>query len=119
MLRTAIAVAAAGLGGADTITVVPHTAPLGLPDALARRIARNTQLVLLEESNLARVADPPPAQARLRRSRKSFAPRPGPRCSGDRGGRRRLGGAASRPDPAKRRRGARRAAKGVAPARTF
>jgi len=58
MLRTAIAVAAAGLGGADAITAVPHTAPLGLPDALARRVARNTQLVLLEESNLARVADP-------------------------------------------------------------
>jgi methylmalonyl-CoA mutase len=58
MLRTAVAVAAAGFGGADAITVLPHTAPLGLPDAFARRIARNTQLVLLEESNLARVADP-------------------------------------------------------------
>lgn len=58
MLRTTIAVAAAGLGGADSITVLPHTAALGLPNPLARRIARNTQLVLLEESNLARVADP-------------------------------------------------------------
>jgi methylmalonyl-CoA mutase len=58
MLRTTIAVAAAGLGGADAITVLPHTAPLGLPDAFARRIARNTQLVLVEESSLARVADP-------------------------------------------------------------
>jgi methylmalonyl-CoA mutase len=58
MLRNAIAVTAAGLGGADAITMLPHTAPLGLPDALARRVARNTQLVLLEESNLARVADP-------------------------------------------------------------
>ena len=58
MLRITIAVAAAGLGGADSITVLPHTAPLGLPDALARRIARNTQLILLEESNLAKVADP-------------------------------------------------------------
>ena len=58
MLRTTIAVAAAGFGGADVITVLPHTAPLGLPDAFARRIARNTQLVLLAESNLARVADP-------------------------------------------------------------
>jgi methylmalonyl-CoA mutase len=58
MLRTTIAVAAAGFGGADAITVLPHTAPLGLPDAFARRAARNTQLVLLEESNLARVADP-------------------------------------------------------------
>jgi methylmalonyl-CoA mutase len=58
MLRAAIAVAAAGFGGADSIAVMPHTAPLGLPDAFARRIARNTQLLLLEESNLARVADP-------------------------------------------------------------
>ena len=58
MLRTTIAVAAAGLGGADAVTVLPYTAPLGLPDPFARRIARNTQLVLLEESNLARVGDP-------------------------------------------------------------
>jgi methylmalonyl-CoA mutase len=58
MLRTTIAVTAAGLGGADSVTVLPHTAALGLPDAFARRIARNIQLVLLEESNLARVADP-------------------------------------------------------------
>jgi methylmalonyl-CoA mutase len=58
ILRSAIAVAAAGFGGADAITVLPHTAPLGLPDAFARRVARNMQLVLLEESNLARVADP-------------------------------------------------------------
>jgi methylmalonyl-CoA mutase len=58
MLRNAVAVTAAGLGGADAITMLPHTAPLGLPDAFARRAARNTQLVLLEESNLARVGDP-------------------------------------------------------------
>jgi methylmalonyl-CoA mutase len=58
MLRNTIAVAAAGFGGADAITVLPHTAALGLPDPFARRVARNTQLVLLEESNLARVADP-------------------------------------------------------------
>jgi methylmalonyl-CoA mutase len=58
VLRSTIAVVAAGFGGADAITVLPHTAPLGLPDALARRIARNTQVVLLEESNLGRVGDP-------------------------------------------------------------
>lgn len=58
MLRTAIAVTAAGLGGADAITALPYTMALGLPDALARRIARNMQLILLEESNLYRVADP-------------------------------------------------------------
>ena len=58
MLRMTVAVAAAGLGGADAIAALPHTAALGLPDAFARRIARNTQLILLEESNLYRVADP-------------------------------------------------------------
>ncbi|MFA6266623.1 MAG: methylmalonyl-CoA mutase subunit beta [Pseudolabrys sp.] len=58
MLRTTIAITAAGLGGADTITVLPFTMARGLPDAFARRVARNQQLVLLEESNLFRVADP-------------------------------------------------------------
>ncbi len=58
LLRTTIAVTAAGVGGADSIAVLPHTAALGLPDAFARRVARNTQLILLEESNLAKVADP-------------------------------------------------------------
>jgi methylmalonyl-CoA mutase len=58
ILRTTVAVVAAGLGGADAITVLPFTAALGLPDGFARRVARNTQLILLEESNLARVSDP-------------------------------------------------------------
>ena len=58
MLRTTIAVFSAGLGGADAITALPHTSALGLPDIFARRIARNTQLILLDESNLAKVADP-------------------------------------------------------------
>jgi methylmalonyl-CoA mutase len=65
MLRATVAVAAAGLGGADSIAVVPHTAAIGLPDGFARRIARNTQLILLEESNLARVADPAAGAAGL------------------------------------------------------
>jgi methylmalonyl-CoA mutase len=58
MLRATIAAFSAGLGGADGLTVLPHTLALGLPDAFARRIARNTQLILLEESNLAKVTDP-------------------------------------------------------------
>ena len=58
MLRATIAAFSAGLGGANSINVLPHTLALGLPDAFARRIARNTQLVLLEESNLAKVSDP-------------------------------------------------------------
>jgi len=57
LLRATMAVFAAGLGGADNITVLPFTAALGLPDQFARRLARNTQLILLEESNLAKVAD--------------------------------------------------------------
>jgi methylmalonyl-CoA mutase len=58
MLRATVAVVAAGLGGADSIAIVPHTAAIGLPNGFARRIARNTQLILWEESNLAKVADP-------------------------------------------------------------
>jgi methylmalonyl-CoA mutase len=58
LLRATVAVFSAGLGGADAITVLPFTAALGLPDRFARRLARNTQLVLLEEANLAKVADP-------------------------------------------------------------
>jgi methylmalonyl-CoA mutase len=58
ILRATIAAFAAALGGADAITVLPFTTALGLPDRFARRIARNTQLVLLEESHLAKVADP-------------------------------------------------------------
>jgi methylmalonyl-CoA mutase len=57
MLRATIATFSAGLGGANAVTVLPHTLALGLPDAFARRVARNTQLILLEESNLAKVSD--------------------------------------------------------------
>ena len=57
-LRTTIAVTAAGVGGADAISALPFTMALGLPDDFARRVARNMQLILLEESNLYRVADP-------------------------------------------------------------
>ena len=58
MLRTTMACATAAWGGADCITVLPFTWPLGQPDAFARRMARNTSVVLMEESGLGRVADP-------------------------------------------------------------
>jgi methylmalonyl-CoA mutase len=58
MLRTTVATFSAGLGGADAISVIPFTSALGLADGFARRVARNTQLILMEEANLARVADP-------------------------------------------------------------
>jgi methylmalonyl-CoA mutase len=58
MLRTTVAAFAAGVAGADVVTVQPFDAALGLPDAFARRIARNTQALLVEEAHLARVLDP-------------------------------------------------------------
>jgi methylmalonyl-CoA mutase len=58
VMRGTIAAFSAGLGGADSVTVLPHTLAAGLPDSLARRLARNGQLILLRESNLGFVADP-------------------------------------------------------------
>jgi methylmalonyl-CoA mutase len=58
ILRTTMGVFCAGVGGADAITVLPFTLALGLPDEFARRLARNTQLILIHEAKLAKVADP-------------------------------------------------------------
>jgi methylmalonyl-CoA mutase len=58
VMRGAAAAFSAGLGGADSVSVLPHTLAAGLPDSLARRLARNAQLILLRESNLGFVADP-------------------------------------------------------------
>ena len=58
MLRTCVASFAAGVGGADAVTVLPFDAPLGLPDAFSRRIARNTSSLLVSESHVAKVTDP-------------------------------------------------------------
>ncbi|MFD9878471.1 methylmalonyl-CoA mutase small subunit [[Kitasatospora] papulosa] len=58
MLRTTLACLGAGVGGAESVTVLPFDHALGLPDAFARRIARNTSTILMEESHLARVTDP-------------------------------------------------------------
>jgi methylmalonyl-CoA mutase len=58
IVRGTIAALGAAVGGADAVTVLPFSAALGLPDAFARRIARNTQTILIEEANIHRVADP-------------------------------------------------------------
>jgi methylmalonyl-CoA mutase len=58
LLRGTLATFSAGVGGADSLTVLPFTEALGLPDGFARRLARNTQFVLMEEANLHRVTDP-------------------------------------------------------------
>jgi methylmalonyl-CoA mutase len=58
VMRGAMAAFAAGLGGADSVSVLPFTQAVGLPDSFARRLARNTQLIQLRESHLGFVADP-------------------------------------------------------------
>jgi methylmalonyl-CoA mutase len=58
IVRATIAALGAAAGGADAVAILPFSAALGLPDAFARRIARNTQSILIEEANIHRVADP-------------------------------------------------------------
>ncbi|MCX8100506.1 MAG: methylmalonyl-CoA mutase family protein [Geminicoccaceae bacterium] len=58
ILRTTVAAFAAVAGGAEAVTVVPFDRPLQEPSPLARRIARNVQLILREEAGLGRVRDP-------------------------------------------------------------
>ncbi|MGC0364071.1 methylmalonyl-CoA mutase [Rhodococcus sp. 27YEA15] len=63
MLRTTLAAFGAGVGGADAVTVLPFDVALadgalGVSKSFSSRIARNTQLLLLEESHLGRVLDP-------------------------------------------------------------
>ncbi|AKJ00694.1 Methylmalonyl-CoA mutase [Archangium gephyra] len=58
ILRSTSESFAAVIGGADSITTSPFDEAIGLPDEGSRRIARNTQLILRDESSLNRVADP-------------------------------------------------------------
>ena len=58
LLRGTIATFAAAVGGAEIVTTLPFDTAHGLPGEFSRRMARNTQLIAAEESNLGRVADP-------------------------------------------------------------
>jgi len=58
MIRTTVACFAAAAGGADAITVNSYDVAIGVPDSLGLRIARNTQLLLREESHIDQVIDP-------------------------------------------------------------
>jgi methylmalonyl-CoA mutase len=58
LLRNTVAAFAAAVGGADAITVLPHTAAAGLAERSARALATNIQHLLIEESHLYVVADP-------------------------------------------------------------
>ncbi|OBG34592.1 methylmalonyl-CoA mutase small subunit [Mycobacterium sp. E3198] len=63
MLRGTVAAFGAGVGGADTVLVLPFDGAIaggfpGVANGFSRRIARNTQLLLLEESHVGQVLDP-------------------------------------------------------------
>jgi methylmalonyl-CoA mutase len=58
LLRTTVAAFAAGVGGADAVTVVPFDEPTGEISSRGRRLARNVSALLVEESHVARVTDP-------------------------------------------------------------
>ncbi len=58
ILRAVTAVSGAGLGGADSICVMPFSAMQGTANSFARRVARNIHMVLLHETHLWRVEDP-------------------------------------------------------------
>lgn len=58
LLRTTVAAFAAGVGGADAVTVLPFDTALGIPDALGRRMARNISHLLVGESHVTATADP-------------------------------------------------------------
>jgi methylmalonyl-CoA mutase len=58
LLRLTAAGFAAAVGGAQAIVLGTFTDALGRPTEFARRQARNTQLVLMEEARLGLVADP-------------------------------------------------------------
>ena len=63
LLRTTLAAFGAGVGGADSVLVAPFDSALppgelGVSASFSQRMARNVQLLLLEESHLGHVQDP-------------------------------------------------------------
>lgn len=58
MLRVTTQVFSAIVGGAQRITAAAFDEAIGQPEALGRRVARNTPLILREESHLSAVTDP-------------------------------------------------------------
>ncbi len=58
LLRTTTEAFSAVAGGADSIYTSPFDETVGIPDEFSRRLARNTQIVLREESHFNSVIDP-------------------------------------------------------------
>ena len=75
ILRATAAVFGAGLGGADLIAVLPFSDAQGLPNAFARRVARNSQNILIAELHLWRVADPAAGSGYVESSTKQLCER--------------------------------------------
>lgn len=73
MLRGTIAAFAAGVAGADAVTVLPFDTALGDPGSLGRRVARNTSALLIQESHVANVADPAGGSYAVERSTDDLA----------------------------------------------
>lgn len=73
MLRTTVGAFAAGVGGAEAITVLPFDTALGVSDALARRNARNTSSLLISEAHVAKVVDPAGGSYAVERLTDDFA----------------------------------------------
>lgn len=58
MLRATTESMAAAIAGADSIDVEPYDSVFRVPDSFSQRIARNTQILLREESYLDKTTDP-------------------------------------------------------------
>ena len=58
MLRGTTEAMSAALAGVDSLEVLPFDTPLQAPSEFSNRIARNTQILLKEESHFDQVADP-------------------------------------------------------------
>ena len=109
MLRTTVAAFAAGVGGADAVTVLPFDSPLGLPDAFGRRIARNTSRAAGRRVARRQGRPTRPAARTPSRSSPTTSPRPPGRSSAGSRSRRRRRGARRRLAARADRRGRRRA----------
>ena len=75
LLRNTLAAFAAGVGGATSISVLSHTAALGIDDRNARELARNIQHLLMLESDLHRVVDPAAGSGAIEALTDAFAER--------------------------------------------
>lgn len=58
MIRTVIEAMAAVFGGTQSLHTNSFDEALGLPTVKSARIARNTQIIIQEESGIPKVADP-------------------------------------------------------------